>query len=415
MGLVSDNPFPSVLCEIITTPSGLPPADHYRIFFKTDGYLYKVDESGVETIVNTGDYATLANILNQSSFYAAGGGTANVITLTLSPVPGSYTTGMRVCFKANASNTGPATINVNSLGAKAIKRDATENLQANDIIANQIVTLVYDGTNFQISHPQTNRPPSLAGAPDYVLIQDQKSANTDGGGYTSGSRVTRDLNTEVNDASGLASLSSNQISLSAGDYLVRALVPAYRVGSHQAYLYNVTGTADLLNGTSAFSDASAGDVSYSIIHGHISLSATTVLEIQQQCETTKSTDGLGLAANLDTELYTSVEFIKLGSKPNFGHTTVTYASSLSMDLNGNVYQSISLTGDISFTTTNRAAGRAIRVRVVGDGSSRTLTFHTDWRFVGTKPTTIAASKTGILTLSCFGTQENDVIAEWAVN
>ena len=57
---------------------------------------------------------------------------------------------MTIRFKANTANTGAATLNVNSLGAKTIKKNVSQDLETGDISANQIITVVYDGTNFQL-------------------------------------------------------------------------------------------------------------------------------------------------------------------------------------------------------------------------------------------------------------------------
>jgi hypothetical protein len=57
---------------------------------------------------------------------------------------------MVVNFKANTANTGAAGLNVNSLGATAIKKDVSTDLETGDILANQLVSLIYDGTNFQM-------------------------------------------------------------------------------------------------------------------------------------------------------------------------------------------------------------------------------------------------------------------------
>jgi len=68
----------------------------------------------------------------------------------LSAAPGSYFIGLKVNLKATNANTGASTLNVNSLGAKSIKKNVTEDLAALDIKAGQVLPLVYDGTNFQI-------------------------------------------------------------------------------------------------------------------------------------------------------------------------------------------------------------------------------------------------------------------------
>ena len=88
-----------------------------------------------------------------SQVYAADAGANDTYVITLSPVPASYTTGMVIQFKANTANTGAATLNVNSLGAKTIVKDYNLTLANNDILANQLVSVIYDGTNFQLLSP----------------------------------------------------------------------------------------------------------------------------------------------------------------------------------------------------------------------------------------------------------------------
>lgn len=91
----------------------------------------------------------------QSSAMVAGtaGGTANALTLTLAPAPTAYATFQRFIFKASSANTGAATLNVNSLGAKALKRlvDGTlRALIAGDIASGRIYEAIYDGTQFVV-------------------------------------------------------------------------------------------------------------------------------------------------------------------------------------------------------------------------------------------------------------------------
>lgn len=88
--------------------------------------------------------------------YAADAGGTDAYAITLAPALTSYVTGQHIKFKANTANTGPATLNVNALGAKTIKKNITQDLDSNDILANQIIEVVYDGTNFQmVSFPLT--------------------------------------------------------------------------------------------------------------------------------------------------------------------------------------------------------------------------------------------------------------------
>lgn len=79
--------------------------------------------------------------------YAAATGSANAYVVSLSAQITALADGLAVRFKANAANTGAATINVNSLGAKSIVRPGGAALEASDIASGQIVEVCYDSTN----------------------------------------------------------------------------------------------------------------------------------------------------------------------------------------------------------------------------------------------------------------------------
>lgn len=110
--------------------------------------------------VQNGQNADAADIINGVGTYAADAGASDTYAISLPVAPASYVTGAVFRFKANTVNTGAATLNVNSLGAKTIKKNYNVDLVDGDIKANQIVSVVYDGTNFQLLSPVTQ--PSFA-------------------------------------------------------------------------------------------------------------------------------------------------------------------------------------------------------------------------------------------------------------
>lgn len=85
-----------------------------------------------------------------------GGTSAGTNTLTLaSPVPTgfSYTLGNRIYFTAGATNNGPTTLNVGGLGVKNVFKPSLNGpiaLTGNEIVANNIVSAVYDGVQFEL-------------------------------------------------------------------------------------------------------------------------------------------------------------------------------------------------------------------------------------------------------------------------
>jgi hypothetical protein len=86
------------------------------------------------------------------SRYAASSAGTDTYAITLDPVPAAYFTGMVVHFKADVFNTGACTLNVNTLGAKAIKKPNGADLATGDIRTNQFVPVIYDGTNFMLMY-----------------------------------------------------------------------------------------------------------------------------------------------------------------------------------------------------------------------------------------------------------------------
>lgn len=84
--------------------------------------------------------------------YAADGGSDDAYEITLPVAPSDFAdiTGVPIIFKANTVNTGPATLDVNALGPIAIKKLATQDLATGDILEDQTVLVVYDGTFFQL-------------------------------------------------------------------------------------------------------------------------------------------------------------------------------------------------------------------------------------------------------------------------
>ena len=71
-------------------------------------------------------------------------------TGNLTPALTAYTRGGCIVLDADTANTGAATVNVDSLGAKSILNRAGSALANGDITANKPITICYDGTQFII-------------------------------------------------------------------------------------------------------------------------------------------------------------------------------------------------------------------------------------------------------------------------
>jgi len=74
-------------------------------------------------------------------------GAANAYVVALPHAPTAYTDAMEVMFYPTNSNTGAATVNIDGLGAKSIKRVDGSDSVANDMLANKLVGLRYNATD----------------------------------------------------------------------------------------------------------------------------------------------------------------------------------------------------------------------------------------------------------------------------
>jgi hypothetical protein len=99
-------------------------------------------------IVST-DAAQVGQIQAGTTSYITVSG-IDTITGNLIPTLTAYAAGNTFSFVASGTNTGAVTINIDGLGAKAVTRDGNIALFANDITVGKVVTVVYDGTRFQL-------------------------------------------------------------------------------------------------------------------------------------------------------------------------------------------------------------------------------------------------------------------------
>jgi|GEM_PF-2551194 len=95
-------------------------------------------------LMSTADKELLAN----REGYGTTTGTGTVYSVTLSPAPTALVDGLAFAVKIHLQNTGSATINVNGLGAKTIRKSNGSTLSAGNFRQNSIYTLRYNGTDF---------------------------------------------------------------------------------------------------------------------------------------------------------------------------------------------------------------------------------------------------------------------------
>ena len=106
-----------------------------------------------------------------------------------------------------------------------------------------------------------------------------------------------------------------------------------------------------------------------------------------------------------------------GLMPAMEFGTITYAGTVTFDMQALHGQTntLDLTGNVIISLSNIAAGRQTLIRILNTNFvPSTFSFPADLVFTCAKPASIAASKTALLQLTCYGTQAADVVAVYTV-
>jgi microcystin-dependent protein len=178
--------------------------------------------------------------------------------------------------------------------------------------------LYADGTTQTSGYLVINasKSPALTGVPllqpRIATLSDVKASGTAGGTATAGSYQTRTLNT-LSDPSGIVtSLASNQFVLPAGEYYIEVSAPAAAVGRHKIKIRNITDSTDSILGTAEFTAVAATYTTRAFLSGNIVISSSKSFELQHRVETTKTSDGFGVATSFgDSEVYSIVKITKV--------------------------------------------------------------------------------------------------------
>jgi hypothetical protein len=131
---------------IVLDAAGRTPAEVWL----DGGVLYKfVLESSTFVQIGTYDSIPAINDTTSISNLITVAGT-NALTGLATPTLGGYAAGAQYSFIAQNNNTAAVTIDIDTLGVKAITKLGSIALAANDIVAGALMLIEYDGTRFQL-------------------------------------------------------------------------------------------------------------------------------------------------------------------------------------------------------------------------------------------------------------------------
>lgn len=136
---------------------------------------------------------------------------------------------------------------------------------------------------------------------DYILIRDEATSGVNAANVTQLGWRQRELDTEVFDTGGFASLASNQITLEPGTYEVQGGCPISTGQTHRARLRDTTGGVTLVEGSNVLN----GQAQF---FGQFTITVQSVLQVQHWVTTTAA-GGTAISTG-ETEKYTWVYFTR---------------------------------------------------------------------------------------------------------
>lgn len=137
----NDNFETIILSNALLTDGSTPPSANLPM----GGYRH----TNVGNATARNEYAAMGQVQDGVATYLTSVAGTNTITATAPFSMSAYVTGQKFLFKVAGNNTGATTININSIGAKTIECNGAA-LGSSQLIANRLVLIGYDGTNFQL-------------------------------------------------------------------------------------------------------------------------------------------------------------------------------------------------------------------------------------------------------------------------
>lgn len=345
--------------------------------------------SGGETseIVQSGTNKSITEQKRKSETFLVTASGTDTYAATPSPALSSYVTNQKYYVLFTNANTGAATLNLNTLGVKAIKKTGSTALSAGDIAAGQIVTLIYDGTNFQI------------------------------GGGAGGSGLTNSaVNNELMKSNGTNAVASGLFSSTAGDLTLgtslagtaRTITAAgsgsnvdlvlFSKGSGNIIASSSTGSFSASSGTNANLALSTSGTGVTVISANTALT-NSVFDAVKISHTTSGTPANGIGVSLQFEVETSNNNNEIGAKIKAVAIDTTSASE---DF------------DVVIETMTAGAATTEKLRVTSDGRLYGTALHNNAGAVTGTTTQYVAS--GTYTPTLFNTTNLDAstayVCQW---
>lgn len=135
--------------------------------------------SGVGSATLRTQSASAGQIQDSTFQYLTSISGTNTIVATAALGMSAYAAGQVFRFIVANANTGAVTININAIGAKSITKSGAIALAADDLVANSVVQIVYDGTQFQLlSGVGAGGGGATGGGGDEIFVENDQTVTT---------------------------------------------------------------------------------------------------------------------------------------------------------------------------------------------------------------------------------------------
>jgi len=268
------------------------------VFYTNGSERLRIDSSGRVGIRTSAPSYTLDISSSDANALRIGGTADNPLIMNATDSGPSYVSvqraGTRVAYYGfggsgndfnlfNETSTGSITLGTNSTERLRIGPAGQFGLSgANYGTSGQVLT-----SNGSASAPTWQTPSGGGGGlyDDYAIFQHTTSSGTSGGATSAATWNTRPINTTAVSQT-WASVSSNQITLSAGTYSIEWQTTIYRSDNTQSRFRNVTDSTTAALGLAYRSDGSGGGF------GKVTIASSKAFELQHYT-TGDDTSGLG--------------------------------------------------------------------------------------------------------------------------
>ena len=333
--------------------------------------------------------------------YIVAGGTANALTGTMPHTAlSAYVAGLTVNVKIAVNNTGPVTLNIDGLGVKQVLNVGGGALGANDLVADAVVSMKYNGTAFTVD--STASAASVASATAVAAAAAaSSSASAAAASAVSAAASAASVDFTLSSASILTNktinLTSNtlvatlaQINAAVSDADLVSLAGSETLTNKVINLTSNTLVATLEEVNAAVSDADLVSLagSETLTNKSINLASNKLTGTLAQFSTALSDDDF--VGRTSTQTLTNKRL-----EPRIG-TTASSATPTPSANTDDQYNVTALAAGATFAAPSGTPtdGQKLTLRIKDNGTARTLAFNAIYRAIGvTLPTTTVISKT----------------------